>query len=119
MSRLAEHHMPKAGVIGKCSVALFNGAGPAGFCDRDAYGQQYTGSLSQFFGNNRAPLAMGYCCKIHGGAGEEDIRVMRDGNAWMAFRPDFENLQESVAGFGDTQELALAELLKAEHAIAA
>lgn len=113
MSCISEHHKPKAGVVGKCSVPLFGAYGPAGFCDRPAYGEQYEGRLSKFFGNNRAPYAPGYCCDIHGGAGEDGVRVMRDGSAWMAFYPDFENLQESIAGFGDTQELALAELLRA------
>lgn len=113
MARISEHHVPKAGVAGKCSVPLFDACGPAGFCDRDAYGEQYKGRLSRFFGNNRAPYAPGLCCKIHGGAGEEDVRVMRDGNMWHAFDPDFENLQESVSAFGETQEIALANLLLA------
>lgn len=30
------------------------------------------------------------------------INVMLDGNAWCAYGPGFINLQESVAGFGDT-----------------
>lgn len=116
MATLNSHHKPVAGAIGKCSVPLFGASGPAGFCLRDAYGQQYHGSLSEFYGNRATPLAMGLCCKAHGGAGEDDIRVMRDGDAWMAFRPGFENLQESTAGFGQTQDLALAELLRAEAA---
>lgn len=33
-----------------------------------------------------------------------------DGNAWCAHRKDFENLQESPAGFGDTKLEAMAEL---------
>jgi hypothetical protein len=40
-------------------------------------------------------------------------RLYMDGNAWCATRKDFENLQESPAGFGDTAREALAELAKA------
>lgn len=114
MARIGEEHAAKCGVTGKCSVPLFGGYGPEGFCDRPAYGEQYQGRLSQFFGNNRAPYAPSLCCKIHGGAGEEDVRMIRDGNMWCAFDPDFENLQESVAAFGETQEIALANLLLAK-----
>lgn len=36
--------------------------------------------------------------------------VRLDGNKWFATWPDFINLQESPAGFGDTPELAIAAL---------
>lgn len=38
--------------------------------------------------------------------------LSRDGNAWVAKRRDFENLQESPAGFGDTALEAMAALAK-------
>lgn len=41
------------------------------------------------------------------------IRIERDGNAWCATGPGFENLQESHAGFGGTKLEAMAELAKA------
>jgi hypothetical protein len=34
---------------------------------------------------------------------------------WCAFRPGFENLQESHAGFGETQDLAEADLIVREQ----
>lgn len=39
-------------------------------------------------------------------------RLYMDGNAWCATRNDFENLQESPAGFGDTAREALTALAK-------
>lgn len=38
--------------------------------------------------------------------------LQKDGNAWMAARRDFINLQESPAGFGDTALEAFAALAK-------
>ena len=35
-----------------------------------------------------------------------------DGNQWCAHFDDFINLQESHAGFGDTKEQALEELME-------
>jgi hypothetical protein len=43
------------------------------------------------------------------------VQVQRDGNAWCATRGDFQNLQESAAGFGETVLDALSELAKALH----
>jgi hypothetical protein len=37
---------------------------------------------------------------------------MMDGNMWMAFRPGFENLQESIAGFGPTQAAAYDDMAR-------
>jgi len=41
-----------------------------------------------------------------------EIRTMQDGGARCAHFADFINLQESPAGFGDTDEEAIAALLK-------
>ena len=41
------------------------------------------------------------------------INLFMDGNAWCATATDFENLQESPAGFGDSKLQAMAELAKA------
>ena len=43
-----------------------------------------------------------------------DINVNKDGNAWCAFRDRFTNLQENIAGFGDTPNEAVKELIKNE-----
>lgn len=39
--------------------------------------------------------------------------IERDGNAWCATAPNFINLQESPAGYGETALEAMAELCKA------
>lgn len=43
-----------------------------------------------------------------------DINVQLDGNAWSATRDGFINLQESHAGFGDTPQEAVDNLLREE-----
>jgi hypothetical protein len=107
---------PKAGVTGRCSVAMWMAGSPAGTCDAPAYGEQYKDPFLPpqwaYNKNNRPPLAMGYCCERHGGPSETGTRFMRDGNAWMAFRPGFENLQESIAGFGPTQAAAYDDMAR-------
>jgi len=40
------------------------------------------------------------------------VNLQMDGNAWHAARTDFENLQESPSGFGDTALEAMAALCK-------
>jgi hypothetical protein len=45
-----------------------------------------------------------------------DINVMLDGNAWCAYRDGFIDLQESIAGYGDSPREAVEELLKQERA---
>jgi hypothetical protein len=42
------------------------------------------------------------------------IQIDMDGNQWFARRIPFTNLMEQEAGFGDTPNLALAELIAAE-----
>lgn len=133
MSRLSEHHRAKCGVEGKCSVPQFHTYGPAGFCDRPAYGQQYSerepargqsgryanpawaqrdrnGYYPPHLSHLTPPYAPDLCCSAHGGPSAEAIRFVRDGSAWCAFMPGFINLQESAAGFGETQDLAEADL---------
>lgn len=39
------------------------------------------------------------------------VQVRKDGSLWVAFGPDFINLQESDAGFGNTPDDAVKELL--------
>jgi hypothetical protein len=110
---------------------MWQGGSPSGFCDDPAYGEQYSEgsryapawwSLRDRNGylinpHLRAPYAPGLCCSGHGGPGENDIRFVRDGSAWCAFLPGFENLQESVAGFGNTQTKAEADLRQALAAL--
>lgn len=45
----------------------------------------------------------------------DDFVFEMDGNMWCAHRPDFVDLQQSVAGFGATKLDALADLLRREN----
>jgi hypothetical protein len=128
-----EHHRAKCGVEGKCSVPQFDAYGPAGFCDQPAWGEQYSerepsrgqsgryanpvwaqrdrnGYYPPHLSHLTPPRAPSLCCASHGGPPADAIRFVRDGNMWCAFMPDFINLQESIAGFGETQDLAEADL---------
>ena len=40
--------------------------------------------------------------------------LVRDGTKWSAVRPNFVNLQESPAGFGDTPDEAMNALVRDE-----
>jgi len=97
--------------VGRCSVPMWCGGLPAGFCDRDAYGERppgamwrdaYTGERHRRDGRYNGYVP-GLACPIHGGP---PSRVFMDGDAWCAVFPDFVNLQESPAGFGETPEAA-------------
>lgn len=46
---------------------------------------------------------------------DETIIIQKDGDMWCAIRNSFINLQESLAGFGNTVEEALTNLLKEEN----
>ena len=63
-----------------------------------------------------AELASKWSCTDRDGGHYADrigARVYMDGNAWCATRSDFENLQESPAGFGASVVEALTELARA------
>lgn len=45
----------------------------------------------------------------------EQVKFDMDGTKWCAHRASFVNLQESLAGFGDTPMMALVELIKQEE----
>lgn len=103
--------------IGKCSVPMWGGGCPSGFCDRPAYGERLP---TRYFRNyssggefaedgGYAGYVPALACSVHGGP---KSRVFKDGSAYCAVWPDFINLQESSAGFGDTPALARAELEK-------
>ncbi len=101
---------------GPCSVPMWVMGMPAGFCGEKAYGERpvcrmwrnaYTGEMMREDGRYSGYVP-GLACPMHGGPRE---RTFIDGNAWCAVRPDFINLQESPAGFGETRERAIAELL--------
>ena len=47
---------------------------------------------------------------------EKGIKIYKDGNKWCAVFEDFIDLQESIAGFGETPALALSALMKERDA---
>jgi hypothetical protein len=107
--RGSEHHMQlNAEGVGKCSVPMWMGGCPAGFCDKDAYGKRLPSSAYYRHGAGRTVRSdgrydgyvPGLACPGHGGP---KSRVLKDGDAWCAVFPDFINLQESPAGFGGTE----------------
>ena len=96
--------------VGKCSVPMWCMGMPAGFCDREAYGEQESGqrrygewSMGRFY----QEYCTGLACFLHGGPG---IRVFKDGDSFCAVYPSFINLQESRAAFGGTPQEARALL---------
>jgi hypothetical protein len=101
--------------IGRCSVPMWQMGCPAGFCDEPAYGEPpqcvmyrdgWTGRRFRSDGRYDGYVPA-LACVGHGGP---PSRVFMDGNAWCAVFPDFTNLQESPAGFGETPVAARAEL---------
>ena len=100
--------------IGKCSVPMWMGGLPAGFCDQPAYGERPScetlkradGTLMRLDGRYEGYIP-GLACPHHGGP---TTRVFRDGDTWCAVLPDFINLQESPAGYAATPEDARAKL---------
>lgn len=103
--------------FGRCSVPMWMMGSPAGRCDALAYGNRprcaiYRNAYSgrEFRADGRYDgYVPGLACPAHGGP---DIRTFMDGNAWCAVLPTFVNIQESLAGFGDTPEQAIEALLK-------
>lgn len=116
MSRMSEHHqkLNEQGE-GKCSVPMWRNGMPADFCDRPAYGERPPGETYWSYGAGREMrvdgryngFVPGLACPLHGGP---EVRTFMDGNAWCAVGPDFINLQESPAGFGETRESAIRAL---------
>ena len=76
MSVLQKHHKElNADGIGKCSVPMWSGGSPAGFCDTDAYGERpyspqrmnyYAGRMMRDDGRYDGYVP-GLACPCHGG----------------------------------------------------
>lgn len=101
---------------GGCSVPMWSGGSPDGFCDKPAYGFRPEGKTHRRWDGfewrddgKYAGYVPGLACPCHGGP---DSRVFKDGNMWCAVWPNFIDLQQSPAGFGETQEIARANLRK-------
>lgn len=118
MSRISDpHHNLNEFGEGKCSVPMWCGGYPAGFCDKPAYGERPLGrTITHWDGYRFRPDGLyaghvpGLACSDHGGP---KVRTYMDGSAWCAVRSDFINLQESPAGFGATRQDAITALEKA------
>jgi len=115
-------HSPKQTPIpdqGACRVPMWMGGLPAGFCGEQANGRQLPPEvLRQERGWQRGdlPYCFGPCCPKHGGPREGEPILFVDGQTttghqmWCAVMPDFENLQESPAGFDGNGNVAIANL---------
>lgn len=121
MSRLSDWHRTlNEDGIGKCSVPMWSGyGGDAGFCDKEAYGERLPTKFHtrwdgyQYADDGKyAGYVPALACPCHGGP---ESRVFKDGNMWCAVDPDFTNLQESPAGFGETPGLAREALTWAKR----
>lgn len=62
MACCSECHKTLAGGVGKCSVPMWMGGCPAGFCDEPAYGEQTKEGKQRYTGY--VPFL---ACPIHGG----------------------------------------------------
>lgn len=108
MSSTSKHHQELTNGVGKCSVPMWCGGLPEGFCDKDAYGEQTKEYLSRFprWDKYRQPAyAPGLACSGHGGPKEIQTRIFTDGTdgngnpMHCAVFLDFQNLEESPAEF--------------------
>lgn len=75
MSRLSKQHRELKDGKGKCSVPMWCGGCPGGFCDEDAFGERpesdgfrdpYTGQFRRFDGKYEGYVP-GLACPAHGG----------------------------------------------------
>jgi len=102
MARLSERHRKTLNGVGKCSVPMWSGGLPAGFCDKPAYSEQlpspmfrdgYTGQTFRQDGKYSG-LVSGLCCPDHGGASEPN-HTMECNTCGEDF--DMRNLDEVLA----------------------
>jgi hypothetical protein len=116
MGRLSDHHKTLTNGVGKCSVPMWGGGMPAGFCDQPAFGERppcrsiwHASQQRQVREDGRYDgYVPALACPAHGGP---KLVTQKDGDAWMAALPGFTNLQECETGWGETEEKAVADLL--------
>lgn len=122
MSMLSDKHRATDSMgFGLCSVPMWNGGCPSGFCDRQAYGERPHSPMVMNYSAGRMVrrdrkydgYVPGLACPHHGGP---TSRVFMDGDSWCAVRGDFINLQESISGWGKSPDEARADLARVERA---
>ncbi len=111
---------------GICSVPMWTGGVPDGFCGKPAYGvyidgpkfrDAYTGRMQRLDGKFDGYVPH-LACPSHSGPSETGPRVFADGlsetgrRMWCAVYEDFENLQENPAEFHENPWTAIARLEK-------
>ena len=105
--RLSKCHQELTNGVGKCSVPMWCDGLPAGFCDNPAYSEITSEGKKRY-----SRYVGGLACYAHGGIEyPENMILQMDGNMWCATYKDFINLQESIAGFGETKDKAIQELV--------
>ena len=72
MACLSKHHQELTDGVGKCSIPMWSGGCPAGFCDNPAYGpqekgQRRYGEFSRAWGKWFSGYCSGLACYAHGG----------------------------------------------------
>lgn len=79
----SKHHHELSEGRGKCSVPMWQGGLPAGFCDRPAFGKQlpsskwrdaWTGEVRRYDGKYSG-FVSGLCCEMHGGPACPGIEI--------------------------------------------
>lgn len=80
MARLSLHHEQTTDGVGKCSVPMFMGGCPSGFCDEPAYGKQEVGQrrygeFSRAWGKWFDGYCGGLACHAHGGPKEKCVEI--------------------------------------------
>ena len=87
MSSSSEHHHKLTNGVGKCSVPMWMGGCPAGFCDAPAYGHRpdckmyrdgWTGELKRMDGKYDGYVP-GLACPGHGGPSKPYFYFVCDG----------------------------------------
>lgn len=91
MARMSRWHQELTDGVGKCSVPMWSGGCPAGFCDRPAYGEPVpcekfrdrSGTLRRKDGRYDGYVP-GLACELHGGpAAPVVVDEQAKGQAWF------------------------------------
>lgn len=111
---------------GICSVPMWRGGFPDGFCGKPAFGpyidgpkfrDAYTGRTARLDGKFDG-FVPNLACPCHSGPDETGPRVFADGYSdkgyrmWCAVYEDFEDLQASPAEFHEKPWVAIEKLVK-------